>query len=438
MSRCSRTVKPGSLQTAPYWKPLEQSGSDNNRHQPRRTDVVIVGSGFTGLSASLTLARRDRSVVVFDKYDLGAGASTRNGGQIGSGNQKFKVKDLINLFGKTKATALLHEGVEMLDQVERFVQAENIDCHFKRCGRFRGAVRPEHYESMARDMDDLKRYAGVESFAIPKSDQHNEIGTDYFHGGSVLPQDAGLHPGLLHAGMMDCATEAGVELFGHTPVTSIEPVKSGYKVTAGGRMILARNVIVSTNGYTQHLDNYFDRRIVQVQSAVIATEIMPEDLINSLMPTGRMYGNTARVFFYFRRSPSEPRLLWGGRVGRLHRNGSPSAYSHLARDVLKVFPALSEVHVTHGWNGNIGYTFDDLPHLGKSPRGIHFAMGYCGTGVSRSMYFGKKIALQLLGDPHGKTEFDEIRFPSHTFSAFANAAVPVVERWYQFKDRFNL
>ncbi len=192
----------------PYWwdaAPRRQSVAVS----PRQTDVVIVGSGFTGLSAALTLLRQGRSVVVLERDVPGYGASTRNGGQIGSGNQKFKVKRLIELRGLKKAEAMLREGVRMLDYIADLIASEKIDCHFSRCGRFRAAMQPEHYESMARDMEDLRQIAGVESFMVPRAEQHSEIGSDVFFGGSVLPGDASLHPALFHAGLMQRIEERG-------------------------------------------------------------------------------------------------------------------------------------------------------------------------------------------------------------------------------------
>jgi glycine/D-amino acid oxidase-like deaminating enzyme len=82
----------------------------------------------------------------------------------------------------------------------------------------------------------------------------------------------------------------------------------------------------------------------------------------------------------------------------------------------------------------IGYTFDEFPHLGRSPDGLYYAMGYCGTGVSRSTYFGRKIALQMLGKPEGRSAFNDLAFPSHPLQAVAKAAAPVVENWYRLRD----
>jgi glycine/D-amino acid oxidase-like deaminating enzyme len=426
----------GGLVYRPYW--WDAAPRTTSIQNPRAAcDVAIVGSGFTGLSAALTLVRQGRSVVVLERNEPGFGASTRNGGQIGSGNQKFRVKRLIDLRGRKKAEAMLREGVQMLDYIAHLVAAENIDCHFVRCGRFRAAVRPEHYDAMARDLEDLRKLVGVESFMVPRAEQHSEIGSDAFFGGSVLPADASLHPGLYHAGLMRRIEEAGGQIVGGAAVQAIQPNGTGFSVNTARGDVVCRNVIIATNGYTDGLVPELGRRIVPIGSGLIATGEIPEQTFARLMPKKRVYGNTNRVFYYFRGAPDERRVIWGGRVGRLASNASPAAFRHLARDLLHVFPDLADVPVTHAWSGMIGYTYDEVPHLGRTARGIHYAIGYCGTGVSRATYFGNKIALQVIGDSAGRTAFDDLAFPSFPVHPVAKQAVPLVEAWYRIRDTTN-
>ncbi|WP_339084587.1 FAD-binding oxidoreductase [Hyphomicrobium sp. ghe19] len=436
LARSNQTA--GSLKFKSYWweaapRPLDV----RNQSLPARADVVIVGSGFTGLSAALTLLKRGRSVIVLDAGVPGMGASTRNGGQVGSGNQKFRVAKLIALRGRRKAEELLRDGTRMLDYIEHLIASENIDCAFSRCGRFRGAMQPEHYEAMARDMEDLRDIAGVESFMVPKSEQHSEIGSDVFFGGSVLPNDASLHPGRYHAGLMERITALGGEIIGNAAVNGITHDYDGFKIRTAIDDLTCREVIVATNGYSGNVVPELGRRIVPIGSAIIATEEIPEALFSTLMPKLRVYGNTNRIFYYYRAAPGERRVVWGGRVGRLASETSAAAYRHLARDMLHVFPALRDTAVTHAWTGQIGYTYDEVPHIGCTAGGVHFALGYCGTGVSRATYFGHKIALKLLQDPEGKTAFDDLGFPSFPFHPIAKRAVPVVETWYRIRDAVN-
>jgi glycine/D-amino acid oxidase-like deaminating enzyme len=399
-----------------------------------KADVVVVGAGYSGLSAAMVLARAGRDVIVVDAGGPGFGASTRNGGQIGSGNQKFRVRTLIEMKGERLAVELLREGAEMLDGIESLIREEKIDCAFTRCGRFRGAMRPEHYDTMARDMDDLRRYAGVQSFMVGRQEQHREVGTDLFYGGSLLPMDASLHPGKYHAGLLARVLESGGAIHGNMPVRGIVSESRGHIVRFDGFQIRARDVLVATNGYTRNVGAFFRKRIVPLVSSQIATGLIDPRIFNKMMPARRVVGNSLRVFSYFRAAPNENRLIWGGRGSHLASDTTGTAYAHLARDLLRVFPALGDVSVSHAWSGRIGYTFDEFPHLGRSPDGVYYAMGYCGTGVSRSTHFGRKIALQMLGRPEGRSAFNDIAFPSHPLHALAKPAVPFVEGWYRLRD----
>ncbi len=424
----------GALTFKPYWWEAAPRRGASAKTLPGSCDVAIVGSGFTGLSAALTLAKNGRKAVVLDSGTPGYGASTRNGGQIGSGNQKFRVQKLIALRGRQKAEDMLREGMRMLDYIEQLIKDEAIDCHFSRCGRFRGAMRPEHYEGMARDMEDLRKIAGVDSFMVPKSEQHSEIGSDVFFGGSVLPNDASLHPGLYHDGLMNRVEALGGEVIGNAAVTGISREAQGFRVKTALGEISARNVIIATNGYTSGLVPELGRRIVPVGSGLIATAELPADLMSKLLPKNRVYGNTNKVFYYFRGTPGRRRLLWGGRVGRLAASRSPRAYSHLARKMIEVFPELAGAPVSHAWDGLLGFTADEVPHAGRTRDGLYFMLGYSGTGVSRSIYFGHKLALKILDDPAGKTAFDDLAFPDFPAPAVARRMVGLVETWYRLKD----
>ena len=426
-----------SLAFKPYWWEAVGEGAAGEEALPRRCDVAIVGSGFTGLAAALTLVRNGRQPLVLERGRAGFGASTRNGGQIGSGNQKFRVKHLIALRGRAKAEEMLREGTRMLDHIAALVSQEQIACHFRRCGRFRAAVRPQHYETMARDMEDLKDIAGVESSMVPRSEQGSELGTESFFGGSLLPNDASLHPALYHAGLLERIRAAGGKVLDYTPAQHIIPMGCEFKVVTNRGALIAKDVIIATNGYTDGLVPELGRRIVPVRSALIATAELPEALYERLLPRNRVYGNTNRAFYYFRGAPDARRIIWGGRAGHLAPSNSPAAFRHLARDMLRVFPDLKDALVTHAWDGQIGYTYDEVPHIGRTKDGLHYALGYCGTGVSRATYFGTKIALKVLESPDGRTAFDDLAFPAFPAHPIAKLAVPVVETWYRIRDTAN-
>ena len=189
------------MQEVPYWwdhaPPTDVAAST----LPAGADVAVIGSGYTGLSAALTLARAGRSVVVFDSETPGVGASSRNGGMLGSA-LKPSLDTLARHYGATQAKALLAEAREAYDFLGRFIAEEEIACDYAETGEFTGIVKPAHYETLARETEQLARTTGIEADMVSKSEVRNEIGTDIYCGGRVTHRRAGLHPARYHAGLI--------------------------------------------------------------------------------------------------------------------------------------------------------------------------------------------------------------------------------------------
>jgi glycine/D-amino acid oxidase-like deaminating enzyme len=423
-------------QATPWWWEWAPRPQLDALDLPPRADVLVVGSGYTGLMAALTLARGGRKVVVAEAEAIGHGASSRNGGQVGSGNQRFTVAQLKAIHGPERARALLLEGTSALDFVKSFVQQESIDCHFRQAGRFRGASRPEHYEAMARDMEDLRALTGVESHVVPRDEQHVEIGSNLYHGGTVLPADASLHPALYHAGLVERAEAAGVQLLPHTRVTGIQEQGEQVQVNTVRGVICAKQVLVATNGYTSKITPELHRRVIPVGSAMIATQELSPNLMAHLMPKRRVFGDTLRIHHYYQASPDGLRILFGGRLAGQAQTLRPKDFVHLYRDMVAVFPELDGVQVSHAWSGYVGYTKDTLPHLGRTGR-IHHAMGYCGSGIARASHGGHQVGLQMLGSEGAHTAWNDLPFEPMPFRRFARLGVQVATTWKRFQDTRN-
>ncbi|MGI4809715.1 MAG: NAD(P)/FAD-dependent oxidoreductase, partial [Janthinobacterium lividum] len=168
------------MEARPYWW-NEASPTTLAQHEVLPTcDVAIVGAGYTGLSAAITLARAGRSVQVFDKQRPGEGASTRNGG-ITSGNVRPSQSQLVRRFGQARADAISAESKAAREDLYRFIAEEKIDCDFKLVGRFSGAATPEAYEAGAREAERLSRVLGIDAYAVSRAEQRNWLGTDYYH-----------------------------------------------------------------------------------------------------------------------------------------------------------------------------------------------------------------------------------------------------------------
>jgi len=370
---------------------------------PNQNHVAIIGAGYTGLSAALTLARAGRSVQVFDKQKPGEGASTRNGG-ITSGNLRPSTENLTARFGADAAAAILAEGKAAREDLYRFIADEKIECDFALTGRFNGAFAHRDYDRIARDADHLQRTLGIEAYAVTRGEQRNFLGTDLYHGGAVRMDIGGLHPAKFHAGMLRVALDAGVTIHGETAVTRVNEAADGWKVTTARSTTTARDVLTCTNGYTDRSDRWLRRRLVPVRSRIIATGPISPNLMGDLMPRRMMCTETRQLHYYYRPSPDGTRILFGGRDGTI--SGDPDwPTQSLRQAMLDIFPALDEVPLENSWFGHVAMNRDMVPRL-FAHGGKRYAAGYCGSGTVWARWLGQKAAYQILGEEAGRSALD--------------------------------
>lgn len=419
------------MKEEPYWWEHARPRAVDTPQLPARTDVAVIGSGYTGLSAALTLARAGRSVLVLEAGIPGVGASSRNGGMLGHA-LKPSLDKLARRYGEKLAKGLLTEAREAYDFLSRFIAEEHIECDYAETGAFTGIVKPAQYEALARETEQLSRTIGYEAHMVPKTEVRDEIGTDVYCGGRVSHHRAGLHPARYHAGLVERARQAGVTVAGNSPVTRIQHSGAGFIVSTPRGSLEARNVIVATNGYTGPVTPALRRRVIPVASYMIATAPLSPNLMAKLMPKGRMLSDSNRLLCYFRPSPDNRRVLFGGRPAYTDI-GPQRAAERLSRYMIRIFPELRDVELSHSWFGYIAYTFDRLPHVGERD-GMHYAMGYCGSGVVMSTWLGRKAALRLLGQSEGRSAFAEIKHPTTPVYYGKPWFLPFVQAWYQGAD----
>lgn len=383
----------------PYWWHDAPPARLPVREVDPSCDAVIVGAGYTGLSAAITLARAGRSVQVFDRMRPGEGASTRNGG-ITSGNLRPTSAQLARRLGADGSAAIHAEGRAAREDLYRFIADEGIGCDFKLTGRFSGAYAPGDYERLARDAEALAK-GGVEAWPVPRGEQRQYLGTDTYHGGAVRMDIGGLHPAKLHAGMLRVALDAGVAVHGETAVLGVAEATTGYDVATVRGTVRARDVITGSNGYTDGADKWLRRRLVPVRSRMIATVPLSGNLMGALMPRRMMCGETRKLHYYYRPSPDGTRILFGGRDGTVA--GQPDWPTEaLRRAMVSVFPELEGVGIERSWFGHVAMNRDMIPRV-FARGGRRYAAGYCGSGVVWARWAGQKAALQVLGDEAGRT-----------------------------------
>ena len=405
---------------------------------PEKVDVAVIGSGFSGLSAARTLARRGAKVAVLEAESLCWGASSRNGGMVLTGT-KLSVETLVSRYGMEATRRMYAASLASINCVEQIVKEEGIACDFARCGHLEVACKAAHFAAFCRSAEVIARDFNHQLRIVPRAELHSEIGSNIYHGGLVDEISAGVNPARYVAGLARAVQKAGVQLFDHTRVTGIEPASRngsrGFQLATARGKLWARDVFVGTSGYTGAATPALHKRIIPIGSFIIATEPLPDALAQELSPRNRMIFDSKNYLYYYRLTPDN-RMLFGGRAAFFPETGNTIRRSAeiLRQGMIAVYPQLRDAKVDYAWGGTLDFAFDIMPHAGKMD-GMYYAVGYAGHGVAMATYLGTKVAEAMCGE-QDQNPFANIDFPGAPLGLYNGKPwfLPFAGAWYRFLD----
>jgi glycine/D-amino acid oxidase-like deaminating enzyme len=394
--------------------------------------VAVIGGGYTGLSAARTLARAGASVVLLERETIGWGASSRNGGFVLPGFKR-DLRAIIEKWGKESARRLFAESLTSIAYLESLIASEDITCGFRRAGHVTLAENAGELDALKHEHDLLQSMVNHPTRVLEAAEIGNEIGSAHYVGG-LLDETAGsLHPARLLQGLGMLALKSGVTLVEYTNVLRIDRVGREALVHTDRGKLSAGQVLVATNGYTGPAFPAFRRRVVPIGSHIIATAPLDRELARRIIPHARVLSDSRHLLHYFRLS-DDGRLLFGGRAAfrPVHDGTDARAAAILQRDMVRIFPAMASVPVEHAWSGNVGFTRDQLPHVGRFD-GMMNVGGYCGHGVAMAIYLGHRVG-QHLADGSDLPFLASLEFPVIPLYRGTPWFLPLVGAWYQMLD----
>jgi glycine/D-amino acid oxidase-like deaminating enzyme len=416
----------------PFWWEAYKPAALPAVELPKDVPIVIIGAGYAGLNAALECARHGAECLVLDAAEPGFGGSTRNGGIVSAGVTVGK-RMINRALTPNEAKPFLNDAADAFPHVERLISDNGIDCGWTKSGYFLGAWCKSHFDAMAKKAHLLNEEAQSEASLVPREQQRSEIGSDYYHGGLVVERAAHLHPALYFRGLLHLVQKAGVPIASHTPVVGLQQENGGsWQVRTSRGTIRAGHVIVTTNGYTGDVTPQLKRRLVPVGSYIIATEELPVEIVQSISPKNRSFADTRRVLTYFRLSPDHKRLIFGGRAKFGFTDPIETA-PLLYRFMVERFPQLRGVKISHSWTGNVAFTLNELPHMGKLD-GLHFALGCNGSGIAMMSYLGRETARKVLAISNRRIAFEQASFPSSPLYNGTPWFLPLVGAWMRSAD----
>ncbi len=399
---------------------------------PARADVVVIGGGYTGVAAALALAAAGASVTVLDREAMGFGASTRNGGFVLPGFKR-EYSALRRAWGQDAARRLFLESLESIVSLESLIAAESVDCDFRRVGHITLAETAGQLRSLDTERTLLAGSAGHATHLLESSDLGQEIGSPRYLGGLLDPAAGSLHPARLFAGLLRAAVRRGAVALARTEATRIEGTPGKFVVHTSRGPIPGAHVLVATNGYSGPVHRGFRRRVVPVGSHIIATAPLAPELARDLIPRQRVLSDSRHLLHYFRMS-YDGRLIFGGRASFRTAGGEsdPVAAAVLREDMVSVFPQLHGCPVERTWSGNVAFTRDRMPHLGRLD-GVYAAGGYCGHGVAMAIYLGTRAG-EHLARGAALPFLSTLSFPAVPLYTGRPWFLPLAGAWYRLLD----
>ncbi|MBU8542514.1 MULTISPECIES: NAD(P)/FAD-dependent oxidoreductase [Roseomonadaceae] len=426
------------FRATPWWWEGYDPPEDAPEALPTSADVLIVGGGYAGVSCALTLAEAGRAPLVLDAERLGWGASSRSGGQVTGGVNVGKIPGGGNAVAAgARRDAMLRDAAAGMRHLLDLIERHQIQCGWHPTGRLTALWTPAHRAGWEARLEHLNRHADAEARMMSREELRAELGSDQYAGGVLIGRAGHLHPAQLFGGLLAAARRAGARAHGGVRVTGIHRAAAGgsgrWRVETSRGVVEAGTVVIATNGYTGNLLPGLKRRLIPVTTHMIATEPLPPDLARAILPTNRAVSETRRVVNHYRLSPDGTRLLFGGRARFFPAEERVTA-AILHRQMVKRFPQLAAIRVTHGWGGKVAVPFDYLPHIGMQD-GIHYALGCNGSGVVMMNWLGHGVAQKILANTTEKVNaFDGGPMPTHPLFHGTPWFLPIVGTYYQARD----
>jgi glycine/D-amino acid oxidase-like deaminating enzyme len=417
--------------TASYYA---ATANDDTTYEPLRedvrTDVCVIGAGFTGVSTALHLVERGYDVCVVEANRVGWGASGRNGGQMigGISGEAHMARKLGRSFDDT-LWELRWAGHEI---IRNRVRDYGIDCDLK-FGYVDVALKSRHLRDFEAEHEQLASRDFPHEFRLLSHDETRAVtGTDAYIGGLLNMGNGHLHPLNLCKGEARAAAGRGARIFEGSRVTNIVRGALPRVVTDQGS-VTADAVVVAGNAY-HALDGAPRNVMLPVRSFISATEPLDEATVARINPRDLAVCDPNFVLNYYRLS-ADKRLLFGARLNYLGDDPAVISRRH-RRKIRRLYPELADARIDYAWGGRIGVPYHRTPVMGLSAPNLFYSQGYAGHGVNVTHLAGQLLADAVAGTMERFDVFASIK-PLRIPGAyrFSTPLVTLAVLYYQLRDR---
>lgn len=396
---------------------------------PSQTDVLVIGAGFTGLSAALHLAEAGRTVTVVDKGAIADGASGRNGGQLHPGQRRDQ-EWLTARLGVETADRLWDLANEAIDLVHDLRARLDAPCAFRP-----GLIEAAHTSAAFADLEEhaakLHARYGIASNVLDRDALAEAIGSARYAGGIRDGRGGHLNPLAFARALARGAANAGATLLPHAEAQRIDG-RGPRTVSFRAGTVRADTVLIAGNGMMSGLDPRLDASILPLVNHIAATQPLERPLI----PGGEAVADTRNVIRYWREDAAG-RVVFGGGETFLRNPRDVAAF--VRPYLVEVYPQLATTPIEIAWSGTLGITQTRCPLVRRLDPGLYAAAGFSGQGVGLGTFAGKVIAEAVRGDSERLDVFAKMPVPPLPGGRYFKRPLGLLAMtWFALRDRLAL
>lgn len=405
-------------------------------------DVAVVGSGYTGLSCAIHLAREHGiEATVLEANGVAWGCSTRNGGQAQISAGRLKRSQWIARWGVEVAKRLHREIAEGFELFRALIAEPEIDCLPQDGGHLYIAHRDKMIPALEAESRLLNEVFGYPTRILGRDEIHRDFVRDEEAKGAMLePDGIGIHAGRLAFGYLRLARRLGAGVHTDSPVIGYSRHGGIHHLATPGGTVRARAVAFATAGYTSPgLHPLTRHRLMPVLSNSIVTRVLSDTELAALNFRARIPLTDTRTLRHYYRLMPDNRFQIGSRSAITGADAAnPRHLDMLLAGMHRKFPSLKGVDIDHSWWGWVDVSHDMMPRIVRADPAdsVFYAMGYGGNGVMYSAQAGRRLAQMIAGKGDGlDLPIFTSALPHHgLLTPFRRIGQRAMYRWYALKD----
>ena len=371
---------------------------------------LIVGAGYTGLSASRKLGQLypNQKILLVDAQLAGEGASARNSGYLVDTTLNDGFTSNKELENYKKKADIYKLGI---DTVKRFIKEHQVDCDWNECGKYFASSKQEDRKILENFSDTLSKL-GFEHYLLSREKLKKRLGTNFYNIALHTKGGILLHPGKLVRAMIDTLPD-NVNLYENSSLLDWKKKNDTVICKFKNGSIKTKKIIFATNGFLKSLGIKSNYNFPITLTASMTRPLSDEEFISlgepkewgvlPVRPMGAtirmtkdrriLIRNTAEVYNPYQMSKTE-----------LNKRSLKQRLG-----IKKRFPELPDDIIQSSWSGIVSRTRNSSQIFEKIDNNIFVAGCYNGSGIGVGSLFGEQIALKASNENTKEIEVIEAR-----------------------------